>query len=77
MTPAELLQWRKFYFLRAKPAYEALGCAPQTYASWETGKTAIPRYIALACTALACALGPWPIEPNKGKNDAAVDRVGV
>ena len=39
-------------------AAKALGCSRTTIAAYETGKSKIPRYIALACAAIIARLRP-------------------
>ena len=58
MTPASFLAWRKRLGLTAKAAAGALGCSRNTVAAYERGDVRIPRYIALACAAVAFNLPP-------------------
>jgi transcriptional regulator with XRE-family HTH domain len=58
MTPASFIAWRTRLKLRANAAAKALGCSPNSITAWERGKTPIPRYIALACAAIAFGLPP-------------------
>lgn len=57
MTSSDLNEWRKRLKLSQQGAAEALGCARNSIRAWESG-TAIPRYIALACAAIAYGLPP-------------------
>jgi DNA-binding transcriptional regulator YiaG len=58
MTPASFLAWRLRLGLTVKAASIALGCSRTSVHAWETGTAKIPRYIALACQALANGLPP-------------------
>jgi transcriptional regulator with XRE-family HTH domain len=57
MTADNLKAWRKRLNLSLDKAADALGCAKGTLISYERGGR-IPKYIALACTALAMGLPP-------------------
>jgi transcriptional regulator with XRE-family HTH domain len=63
MTPAALTAWRKRLDLSAKAAALALGCSRNAFASWEGGRTPIPKYIALACAAFEIG-APYDGEPT-------------
>ena len=58
MTPASFTAWRERLHLTAKAAAEALGCSRNALARWEAGTVRIPRYIALACAAIAQGVPP-------------------
>jgi len=60
MTPASFKAWReRLYGPRGvRAAAEALGCSRTSIHAWETGRHEVPRYIALACQALANGLVP-------------------
>lgn len=58
MTPADLRDWRKHLHLTQTAAAETLGCSRRSIINWEQGKP-IPRYIALACRAIANQMRPW------------------
>lgn len=58
MTPAQLTAWRQRLGLSKVGAAEAIGCHRDAIAKWEAGKHPIPRYIALACAAVAHGLPP-------------------
>lgn len=59
MTPSDFIAWREHLGLNRKEAAEALGVAQNTITAYERGQR-IPLYIALACSALAMRLPPWP-----------------
>lgn len=49
----ELAAWRKRMGYNTRQAPEELGCSRAAYLGWEAGRKPVPRYIGLACTALA------------------------
>jgi transcriptional regulator with XRE-family HTH domain len=60
MTGEQLTAWRLAEnFNRAEAARE-LGCARNSIIAWENGKAEIPRYIELACLAIAHKLHQAP-----------------
>lgn len=60
MTPAQFIDWRERLSWTRIEASRQLGCSQNSITAWEAGKTRIPRYIALACRALANDMKPWP-----------------
>lgn len=58
MTAESLLAWRRRYGLTQKAAAEAIGCSRRALQQWEAGTHPVPRYIALACAALAYGKPP-------------------
>lgn len=58
MTAVAFLAWRQRLGLTAVAAAKALGCSRNTIAAYEAGRTPVPRYIALACAAVAFGLPP-------------------
>lgn len=56
---AALTQWRKRMGYSQREAAIALGCSRGAWAVWESGQKAPPRYIALACGALALGMKPY------------------
>jgi transcriptional regulator with XRE-family HTH domain len=53
MTPEQLYAWRLAERLSKRKAASVLGVARNTYASYETGRHPIPRYIMLACVTIS------------------------
>ncbi len=53
MTAETLLQWRKARGLSQTEMASALGCSRRSIVNWEAGAHEVPKYIALACAALA------------------------
>lgn len=49
----ELAAWRKRLALTTRQAAEELGCSRAALMGWEAGRKPVPRYIGLACTAIA------------------------
>lgn len=58
MTPASLSAWMARQKLNKMDAATALGIARSTLDRYLVGETEIPRYIALACAAVAHGLPP-------------------
>lgn len=60
MTPETLKSWRARLGFTQASAAEALGVPVGTYRDWEQGRWAetLPRYLALACAALARKIKP-------------------
>lgn len=61
VIPADFTAWRQHLGLTKTEAARRLGLAPNSVAAYETGRAKVPTYVALACTALALDLGPWPV----------------
>lgn len=61
MNPADFTAWRQHLGFNKAEAARRLGLAPNTIAAYETGRADVPTHVALACTALALDLKPWPI----------------
>lgn len=67
MTPADFKAWRKAMGYTQAEAAEALGLGKSAIEQYDTGKrrstgegiAEIPRYLALACAALARDIKPW------------------
>lgn len=60
MSPADFTRWRELMGLNRTQAAEALGVSRNMPAKYESGERDVPRYVALACAALARGLNPWP-----------------
>ena len=58
MTSATLIAWRKRLALSQDAAAKALGCGRRSIQQWEAGMHPVPRYIALACAAVAMGIPP-------------------
>lgn len=56
MPNIELKAWRQRMGFSTRDACDALGCSRTAFSRWENGKIAIPRYIGLACAALALGM---------------------
>lgn len=61
MTSDDLRTWRDLRDISAAEAARQLGTARNTYIAMEAGRSRVPLYIALACSALAMNVPPWPV----------------
>lgn len=59
MSPHEFTLWRNLLSINKTEAARLLGLAPNTVTAYEKGRVPIPRYVALACTAVSSRLEPW------------------
>jgi transcriptional regulator with XRE-family HTH domain len=59
LTAKVLLAWRERMGFSQRDACTALGCSRGAWAAWETGRQQPPRYIGLACAALALGMKPY------------------
>ncbi len=59
MEKTTLIEWRKRLGMSQAAAAEKLGCGRRSLQRWEDGSQAIPRYIALACSAVSLNLIPY------------------
>ncbi len=59
MTPADLRHWLDTRDISLYEAARQLGCSRESLRQWLNGNRRIPRYIALACAALAFGLPAW------------------
>lgn len=55
-----LADWRNAMGYTQVDACRALGCSRNAWASWESGRTKAPRYVWLACAALASGIANYP-----------------
>lgn len=67
MTGAEFIAWREMLGISRAEACRRLGIHPNSVTVWEKGERAIPMTVALACTAVARKLKPWPLPAKKEK----------
>ena len=67
MTSSDLITWRAHLDLNKAAAAGALGCSRSALDSWESGRTAVPKYIGLACAALALGITAYPDQPPINK----------
>ena len=56
MTAAGLKAWRERLKFSKTQAARELGCSRQSIYEWESGRSPVPRYITLACAALALGI---------------------
>lgn len=56
VTGEMLTIWRERMGFSQRDACDALGCARGAWQNWEAGRRPVPRYIALACTALSVGM---------------------
>lgn len=59
MTGEDFIGWREARGFNRLQAEAALGISRETIRAYETGRHAVPRYIALACAAVAAGLPPY------------------
>lgn len=62
MTPAEFTAWKTQMGLSIPAAANALGISESSVSRYLSGSHAIPRYIELACAALAVGVTGYPAE---------------
>lgn len=60
MTATALKAWRKRLNLSQTRAAELLGCGRSSLQAWESEVNDIPKYIGLACAALALGVTEYP-----------------
>jgi len=61
MTPADFIEWRTLLGISRAEAGRRLGVHANSMTNYEKGRSEIPLYIALACTAVVWKLPPWPL----------------
>lgn len=59
MNAAQLKRWREQLQLSQAAAAERLGCSRRSIQNWETGSARIPKYIAMAASAVSMNLPPY------------------
>jgi transcriptional regulator with XRE-family HTH domain len=71
-SAAALTDWRERMGFSQRDAATALGCSRAAWGGWESGKQKAPRYIGLACDALALGIKPdAAFDTADPENDAA------
>jgi DNA-binding XRE family transcriptional regulator len=60
MNGTDLKEWRKRLSFSQDKAATEIGCARRSIQEWEKGVRPVPRYIALACAALALGVTDYP-----------------
>lgn len=65
LSGATLVAWRDRMGFSQREACDQLGCSRGAWAGWETGKQPVPRYIGLACAALALGMKPYGELPKE------------
>lgn len=59
MTSDDLKHWRITRVLSQAEAAKRIGCSRRGYQRWESGKSPIPKYIAMAVAAVSMNLPPY------------------
>lgn len=59
VTKEALTKWRTNMGYDARDCAHELGCTQADWRAWESGAIKIPRYIGLACAALAMGMNPY------------------
>ena len=59
MTKKRLLLWRDNMGYSLDDCSHELGVTAEEWKAWESGDAKIPRYIGLACSALALGMNPY------------------
>lgn len=70
-TPSALRAWQARMGYTQREAADALDCSRGAYGKWRKPGSAIPRYIGLACAALALgmtAYGAAPHDPSHSES---------
>lgn len=65
LSGATLKAWRERMGYSVADAMEQLGCSRNGWNSWEAGDSPVPRYIGLACAALALGMTPYGELPKE------------
>lgn len=66
LSPATLTAWRERMGYTQREAARVLGCSRGAWVGWEQGVHTIPRYIGLACAALALGMTTYGDEREEG-----------
>jgi transcriptional regulator with XRE-family HTH domain len=67
LTAQVLISWRERMGYSVRDSCNALGCSRNAWARWENGGK-IPRYIGLACAALALGMKPYGAQQTDFSN---------
>ena len=59
MTKEVLIKWRQRMGYEHRECAHELGCTVREWRAWENGEVPIPRYIGLACAALALGMSSY------------------
>lgn len=59
LTAQTLTAWRERMGYSKAEAAREVGCSRNAWAAWEDGKSPVPRYIGLACAALALGMSQY------------------
>lgn len=65
LSAQTLIAWRDRMGYSQRDACEALGCSRGAWAGWENDVHPVPRYIGLACAALALGMKPYGELPKE------------
>jgi transcriptional regulator with XRE-family HTH domain len=60
MNPTALIAWRKRMNLNQTEAAEAIGISRRSLHTYEKGEAEIPKYVGLACAAIALGIPEYP-----------------
>lgn len=71
LSPQVLLAWRERMGFSQRDACVALGCSRGAWGKWEGGINKPPRYIGLACAALALGMKPYGDIQSELKSNAS------
>lgn len=69
MTGEEFITWRKSLGITRIEAAAQLGMSRNSITAYENDASRIPNYVALACAAVSCGLGPWGDKNKKVVTD--------
>jgi DNA-binding XRE family transcriptional regulator len=60
VTKTDLIEWRRRLSLTQEQAAGSIGCSKRSIVIWEQGARDVPKYIALACAAIALGVTEYP-----------------